>query len=311
MNGRDEKPVELGRKNFRLILDIEAGEDVVTLPVGRALRDGSGHFIYDRSFVPPLLDIAASEHLMGLLRRLCDLLDEKGRAVTAERDPSTSIADHYRRELPSFWFLHTVFTSLGSLRHILLARRSHPEHLYKEMLRLAGGLCCFALNAHPKDLPIYNHEDLRGCFETLDERIRTWLELVVRTNCVVLELKNLAPYYWNTPVHDPRLFDRSRWLLEVRCNVGEATVISRTPRLVKVCSERFVTELVRRAVPGLTLTHLPSPPPEIATKVDAQYFSLSKAGPCWDDIVHTQRFGIYVPGDLPDPQLALHVIVER
>src|SRR3712207_2121291 len=37
--GRDEKPVSLGRKNFRLALDVEgAADDVVALPIARVRR---------------------------------------------------------------------------------------------------------------------------------------------------------------------------------------------------------------------------------------------------------------------------------
>jgi type VI secretion system protein ImpJ len=87
-------------------------------------------------------------------------------------------------------------------------------------------------------------------------------------------------------------------------------VIARTPHLVKVCSAQFVPELVKRALPGCALTHLPVPPQAISSRVDTQYFGVSKAGPCWDHINQTRRIGIYVPGELPDPELELLVILE-
>jgi len=90
----------------------------------------------------------------------------------------------------------------------------------------------------------------------------------------------------------------------------EAAVIQRTPQLVKVCSSQFVGELVKRALPGCALTHLPVPPPAISARVDTQYFGVSKAGPCWDHIVQTRRVGIYVPGELPDPEVELLVVLE-
>jgi len=88
-------------------------------------------------------------------------------------------------------------------------------------------------------------------------------------------------------------------------------VIAKVPQLVKVCSERFVPELVRRAVPGMDLTHLPVPPPAVEAKVEAQYFSITRSGPCWDHIVQTRQVGVYVPGDLPDPLLELHIVLEN
>ena len=87
-------------------------------------------------------------------------------------------------------------------------------------------------------------------------------------------------------------------------------MISRTPRLVKVCSAELLPELVKTALPGLALTHLPVPPSAIAPRVEHQYFGISKAGPCWDHIVQTRRVGVYVPGDLPQPELELVVLPE-
>jgi type VI secretion system protein ImpJ len=86
--------------------------------------------------------------------------------------------------------------------------------------------------------------------------------------------------------------------------------MAKTPQIVKVCSALFVPELVRRALPGLALTHLPVPPPAVPAKADCQYFSISKGGPCWDHLLKTHRVGVYVPGDLPDCELELLVVLE-
>jgi type VI secretion system protein ImpJ len=44
--------------------------------------------------------------------------------------------------------------------------------------------------------------------------------------------------------------------------------------------------------------------------VDTQYFGVTKSGPCWDHIQQTRRVGIYVPGELPEPELELLVVLE-
>ncbi len=86
-------------------------------------------------------------------------------------------------------------------------------------------------------------------------------------------------------------------------------LISRTPQLVKLCSAQFVREPVKRALPGLGLRHLQVPPAGVAPKVDSQYFSVSRTGPCWDHIVKTRRVGIYVPGDIPSPKIELSILL--
>ena len=67
---------------------------------------------------------------------------------------------------------------------------------------------------------------------------------------------------------------------------------------------------MERALPGMALTHMPVPPSSVSRRVDAQYFSISRAGPCWDHIVQSRQVGIYVPGDLPQPDMELLVVLE-
>src|SRR5215813_9378454 len=80
--GLDERPVRLGRKNLRLLMDSEPAGDLVTLPIARVVRDGAGHFIYDPLFVPPVLQISASMRLMLMIQRLLEILDEKSATIT-------------------------------------------------------------------------------------------------------------------------------------------------------------------------------------------------------------------------------------
>ena len=78
-------------------------------------------------------------------------------------------------------------------------------------------------------------------------------------------------------------------------------MISRTPQLAKICSSKFVGELVKRAMAGLELTHLPMPPAAVPAKVETQYFGVNRSGPFWDSIVQTRRIGVYVPGECRTP----------
>ncbi len=165
-NANDEKPVQVGRKNFKLVLDSELHDGLVTLPIARIRRDGAGHFIYDEAFIPPCLEVTASESLINLLRRLVEVLHEKSRIMALSgRQSGQALAEYFRRELANFWLLHTIHSSIGVIQH-LQAKRGHPEELYVEMARLGGALCSFSLEAHPRDLPVYDHENLSECFRS-------------------------------------------------------------------------------------------------------------------------------------------------
>jgi type VI secretion system protein ImpJ len=309
--GQDQKTVRLGRKNIRFLFDGEEAEGLVAFPIARILRDGTGHFIYDPAFVPPCLQISASERLMMITRRLVEILTSKSESLSlARRGASRFQSGFSAQDVAAFWFVHTVNTSLAVLRHLFLSQRGHPEQLFVEMSRLAGGLCTFGLDSHPQTLPLYDHRHLDQCFQALDQHIRDHLELVVPTNYVVVPLKPVGRYLYEGEITDQRCLDRARWIFAVHSGIGEAELISRAPRLVKICSNELLPELVKTALPGLSLTHLPVPPSAIAPRVEYQYFGISRAGSCWEHIVKTRKVGIYVPGDIPDPELELAVILE-
>lgn len=308
--GRDEKPVHLGRKNIRLLLDSELPDDVVQLPVARIVRDGSGHFAFDPNFIPPCLEIAASERLMGILERILGILEEKSATLLQGRSGSRSVTAWSSQEIANFWFLHCVNAAIAPLRHLFYTKRGHPEELFVELSRLAGALCTFGLESHPRTLPLYDHGIPQLSFEALDEHIRFHLETVIPTNCLTIALASVVENFWSGPVTDQRCLGRSRWILAVTSRMGEADLIMKAPQLIKVCSKDFVPKLVQRALPGMLLTHLPSPPAAVSPQVETQYFVVNRAGPCWDHIMQTREVGVYVPAEIPNPDVRLLVVLD-
>lgn len=309
--GRDERSVLLGRKNIRIMFENENIEGLSTFPIALIMRDGTGRFIYDRSYIPPCLQISASERLMMILRRQIEILDEKSAALSpARRGGSRFQTGFSSGDVASFWFVHTINASLTVLRHLYQAERGHPEQLFAEMSRLGGALCTFGLESHPQMLPVYNHLSLDECFHALDEHIRAHLELVVPTNCIPIALKSTGHYSFEGEVKDQRCIGRSQWILAIHANVGEADLISRAQKHVKLCSADILPELVKTSLPGLPLSHLPVPPSAIAPRVEYQYFGVSRTGSAWERIVQTRKVGLYVPGDIPSPEVELLVILE-
>jgi len=312
--GRDEKPVPLGRKNLRLIVESEANANLLTLPVARVIRDGAGRFVNDPTFIPPCLQTSASPRLMSLLSRLVEILEDKSTAVSQEQGQQAKgrfQTGMTGRQVSQFWFLHAINSSLTPLRHFLLSKHGHPEELFREMSRLAGALCTFGLDAHPRSLPNYDHIHPDRCFDLLDEHIRRHLEIVVPAQAIVIPLKQTGRYFFEGEAQDQRAFGRGRWVLGIRSPIGEADLITKAPQLLKICSAKFVPDLVKRAMPGLGLTHVQVPPAAIAAKVDSQYFFVTKSGPCWEHIMKTKLIGVYVPGELPSAELELVVILEN
>ncbi|HET9743368.1 MAG TPA: type VI secretion system baseplate subunit TssK [Terriglobales bacterium] len=310
-NGSDQKEIKLGEKNIRLVLDSEIAESLLTIPIARVQRDGSGHLVFDPNFIPPCTKLTASQPLLALVRRLLEILEEKQKFFSRGKNTAGVFQAGARQlDVANFWFLHTLNGGIATLRHLYASKRGHPEELFREMSRLAGELCTFGFDSHPGTLPLYDHRKLQECFEQLSEHIRNHLEVLIPTNTVQIGLAPDGSNFYSGQIHDPRCLGRCKWVLGVRSAGSEARLITRVPEVVKVCSREWISKLVARALPGLYLKHLQAPPSAISPKVEFQYFSVERSGPCWNHIADTRQVGVYVPDDLVSPELELLVVLE-
>lgn len=310
-SGADVRPVQLAQKNFRLLLDSEPHDGLVTLPIGRVRRDGAGRFVYDADWVGPCLRIGASTRLHTFVGRTAQQLEERTAAMLAERQAGAGQTEYAPRELVGFWFLHALNSAIPALRHMHRTGAAHPEQLYLLLSQLAGALCTFSLKSHPRDLPAYDHDDLEGCFDALDRHVRAHLDLILPADAVRLEVRPTEPTLFAAAVLDQRCFEpTARWYLGVRSSASSTDVMARAARLVKLCSAKFIARLVKEAYPGLGLEPVTPPPPEIAPRPGTHYFAVQRTEPCWKSVVETGEVGLYVPDALSDAELELKVVLE-
>ena len=310
--GRAEKPVQVARKNFRLLVEGEARHGASTLRVASVVRTPAGLFELDPRFVPPVLDLAASDYLVAILRRLVEILTAKSGLLSGlRRQRNQSLADFTAGDIANFWLLYTVNTHLPILRHLFETKRGHPEALYSNLLSLAGALCTFSLRTQPRDLPLYDHDDLGHCCTDLDEKLRELLETVVPSNFVSLPLKLQQTSIYATAIADEKYLKDTKMYLAVSSDKGEADMIKDVPKLIKLCSASQIDQLVRQAMPGIQLTHMTAPPSAIPVKLKFQYYSLNQSGVAWDSVRKARNLAAYVPDDFPNPQLELLILLPQ
>ena len=271
----------LGGRTFGCSSTLSRAKGTYHLPLARILRDGSGHFIFDPDYVPPCLQIGASETLLQLTRRRL-LRFSKPRVRPSKpsgRAGGKDLREYSSHEIANFWLLHAVRSSMAPLRHHLELKHSHPEQLYAEMARLAGALCTFAIDSDPRSLPAYDHDRLGECFAELDRHIRAHLEIIIPTNCIGVPLRQVSDYLYVGAVADNRCFGRAaNWILGISSDLARPELMVNVPARAKICSSQHVERLFRDALPGLTLQHLPSPPAAISPRIGYEYFSIGRSG---------------------------------
>lgn len=309
--GDEERPVQVARRGFRVLFGDEHRDGFATLRIAQVVRSPADVPILNPRFVAPCLNLGCSSYLSGLLRRQIEILATKSATLSGPRRQRGKItAEFLPSETANFWLLHTVNSYLPELKHIWKVRKGHPEAAYAAMLRLAGALSTFSLEARPENLPDYDHDDLGGCFTLLDENIRHLLETVIPTQFISVPLELKDRFVWGGVVTEDAYFRGSQFYLAISAKMGMDDVIRKTPQLVKVSSQDDIQRLIRNALPGLTLHHVPVPPPAIPIKLDYQYFALNQTGELWKALMLSRQVAVHAPGEIVEPKMEVLILLE-
>lgn len=309
--GNEEKPVQVAKRTFRILFEDEYRDGFSVLRVAQVTRNAAGIPVLHPRFVAPCLNLASSPYLGMLLRRQIEILAAKSATLSGPRRQRGKItAEFSPSETANFWLLHTVNSYLPELKHIWKVRKGHPEAAYVAMLRLAGALATFSLEAHPENLPDYDHNDLGRSFTLLDQNIRDLMETVIPSKFVAVPLEVRDRFIWGGTVTEDQYFRNSQFYLAVSAKMGVDDLIRKVPQLVKVSSQDDIQRLIRNALPGLPLRHIPVPPAAIPIKLDNQYFALNQGGELWNAMMLSRQVAVHAPGEIVEPRMELLIVLE-
>lgn len=310
--GGSEKPVQIARKNLRLLAGTENREGHSTLRMANVEKTEAGGFRLNARFVPPVLDVRASDFVSGLMNGLLEILSAKSTQLAGQRrQKNQSLADFTTTDIANFWLLYTVNSNIPVLHHWLQGQPCHPKELFSALTTLAASLTTFSSTIRPRDLPLYDHAELSRVFTGLDEKLRLLLETVVPANVVSLPLNHIRNTIYATAIDQDRYFNNTRMYLAVAADTTEEAIIRSVPQLVKASSATQIEQLISSAVPGIALAHLPSPPSAIPVQVKYQYFSMQQSGAAWETVLRSRNFAAHVPGEIPNPQMELIILLPQ
>ncbi len=308
--GLTERPIQVAPPTLRLLLEGESLEGYTAMPVARLLRGEGSDMSFDHAFVPPLLDLATSDFMTALMRRLVERLSARSAALAgSRRQRNTDLADFSVADVGSFWLLYTINTHLPTLRHIYEVRRGHPAALWEAMLALVGALSSFSTTADARTLPAYDHLRLGECFAQLERRLFELLEGAVVDQAVALQLKAVRPTLHAVALEQAAWLEAPQWFLAVSLPLRQQELIAKVMQACKVGSADVVDTLIRQALPGIELAHVSAPPAAVPVKLDFQYFAIRKAGGAWDAIVRARNLAVYVPAELADARFELVIVL--
>lgn len=296
-------------KQARLVSQFEALDSFVSFPVVRLLREATGGFKLDPSFMPPCVSIKSNPVLFLHLRRLMDSLQAKvGSLYGHHREPSKNVIEFRSGDIASFWLLHTASAAFASLTHLFHHPVLHPERYFEQLLSLAGQLMTFSKTHTLVDLPVYKHTDPSPAFAHLHAMIKDLLDTVISSRYFSILLSETKPSYHSGRLDSGKIDERTTFFLAVSADMPALELVEIVPQRFKIGAPDDVDKFVLAAMPGVRLAHSPQVPAALPVKPETYYFSVEGKTPLYDRMLQAQSISIYVPSGIPNVQIELMAV---
>ncbi|MDP2604628.1 MAG: type VI secretion system baseplate subunit TssK [Deltaproteobacteria bacterium] len=302
----NENEIPVASKCFQILFGGESLDDKIWVKIAELGRTATGDVMLRESYIPPALSLTASGTLMDILHRILEMLSAKSSAMSQQR---RHIAEFGASDVANFWLLHTVNSYVPVLAHYYLSSNRHPELLYVVLAQLVGELSTFSLQADPREVPRYDHENLYKTFDELEQKIRFLLETIIPTKYVIIPLVKTPELWYVGQIHDDRLLS-AQFYLAANAQIAPNRLIEDIPAKSKITSPDEVGALIGRAVPGVALTHEPIPPSAIPVKPGFKYYHLHTSGRWWETICKARRVALYLPDEFPELKVELVAVRE-
>ena len=310
-SGAGERQVSVAVKALRLLLEGEPLSDSVSMKIAEVTRRAAGKYVLSEAYVPPCLYLSASPQVAAVVRRVLEVLSSKSDELSrARRQRAQGLVEFTLSEAANFWFLHTVNAAVPVLMHYHTRGDAHPEPAFLSMARVAGQLTTFAGEGHPKDLPLYAHEDPGGCFAAMEARIRQLLDTVIPTRCTTIPLERPRESLFTGRLVDERMMESAQFYLAVMADVPEEKIAREVPLKAKVSSLDRVDQLIAAALRGIVLRHLPTPPAEIPVQPGRTYFQVDRQGDHWEAVRKARTIAFYLPPEFKQLRLEFMAVKE-
>jgi type VI secretion system protein ImpJ len=292
--------VEVGEPRFRLAARGEADRSAwAGLAIARVVgAEADGGLVLDPGFVPPCLAVAASPVVTGFLEelagKLASIADERAAYVAGKRlQGAGDIAD--------FLILMLCNRAEPMARHLAEQKTVHPEDLHGWLLGLLGEASSFAgAELRPALLPPYRHDRPDLAFRPLFQELRRLLVELARPDrkAIRIPLKVYASGVRAAEVQDRALFATATFVIACSAPASPEAIRQRLPGQIKIGPAEDLQSIVRAAVPGIPIRHLPTVPREIPLHRGMTYFELDRDNDYWRKLATSAGLAFHVTGDL-------------
>ncbi len=181
--GVNPQRVQMRVLNLKLLLSTQDHSGFDVLPIARIEKSPRAEASpqLDRTYVPPLLACDAwPPFLADILQAVCDRIGKKIEVLSNQIVARGITFDSHAQGDPLvFAQLRELNEAYPVIKLLAFTPGIHPLAAYFELCQLVGRLAIFDAPRRPPDLPLYDHDDLGGCFFEVKRYIDALLEKAI------------------------------------------------------------------------------------------------------------------------------------
>lgn len=301
---RSSESLELASLNVKLILEENSSKDDgnVRLPIARIKESTSnGSILLDETFIPPLIDIKANNHLLSAIKQLVSTTSVR---ATTLSERVVNVSQGGSNTIQNFLLLQLFNRYEGLFKHMLSLPYIHPEQVYRLLVQFEGELATYySATRRAKANLIYRHDDLSETFKIIDRVLKDYLSAVIEEAASPITIEERRYGIKVATVHDRKLFEEAVFVLAVKADMPVDDVRSQFPKQTKIGTVENIRNLVNNQLPGINLSSIPVAPREIPIKRDFVYFQLEANSPHWQNLGASGGFAFHVSGEFPELEM--------
>lgn len=305
-NDSDSRVVTLARLNARLMLEDDIHSSLIKIPLAIVSSNDNFEVEIQQGYIPPTLIAQKNNKLNNYINELYGLLLQKSKSLAgAVNDPNRGGS----LEITDFLMLQTVNRYLAYMLHQKQAsNHTHPEELFISLSKLCGDLMTFLPTRKMGDMPVYNHRNLKDCYQHLMSNLRISLSTILEQRIIRIDLskKDSATYVAQTP--NAQILNIADFVLAVKADMPNETLRHNLPSIMKISTVEQIGELVAYHLPGIKLNALSVAPRELPYHSGYVYFELDKQTELWERFDDSSGMAFHIAGDFPNIDLEFWAI---
>lgn len=271
--------------------ELEGLESYQRIPVARLVNRGEKVQL-DPDYVPPCLQMNASEALQRILNNVTDLLASRCRQLEGYKSPEGVDA---RGPDMSYMVLLLALRTLSRYAsyclHLGETGSIHPWQVYGTLRQLVGELSTFSLDvdvlgSDPQGnqlLPAYDHEDISSCFSAANQLVVRILDSIEVGPELLLTMSHEPPFY-RLELPDRVLKGGHSFWLVLSTESDPDWVFASVDKLLKLSPSSGMTTILTKAVSGIPIKGQSSPPPGLPRRPNSLYFHIDTDSPLWEEV---------------------------